>query len=100
MGRPASRWPAVAAGTLHDEESAVLMKIEKSPETFQRDLYGTKDLVRLVRPRSIAIVGASPTPGSFGYRTIQNAQLGYTGAIYPVKSEVRHDPWPYLLSEH
>jgi acetate---CoA ligase (ADP-forming) len=37
------------------------------------------------RPRSIAIVGASRTPGSVGYEIIDNLLTdGFTGAIYPV----------------
>ncbi len=54
-----------------------------------RELYGTKELSRLIRPRSIAVVGASATPGSFGYRTLQNTAFGYTGKVYPINP--RHD---------
>jgi predicted CoA-binding protein len=49
-----------------------------------RELYGAKELSRLVRPRSIAVIGASATPGSFGYRTLQNTAFGYTGNVYPI----------------
>jgi len=33
-----------------------------------RGLYGEKELTRLINPRSIAIIGASATPGSFERR--------------------------------
>ncbi|HEX6308744.1 MAG TPA: acetate--CoA ligase family protein [Longimicrobiales bacterium] len=37
------------------------------------------------RPRSIAVIGASRTPGTVGYEIIHNLLAdGYTGAIYPV----------------
>lgn len=37
------------------------------------------------RPRSIAVVGASRTPGTVGYEIIDNLLTdGFTGAIYPV----------------
>ena len=49
-----------------------------------RSLYGRSELARLCSPRSIAIVGASATPGSFGYRTVENTQLGFTGRVYPI----------------
>jgi acyl-CoA synthetase (NDP forming) len=39
----------------------------------------------LFRPRSIAVIGASRTPGTVGYEIIDNLLLeGFTGAIYPV----------------
>jgi acyl-CoA synthetase (NDP forming) len=50
----------------------------------RRELYGAKELSRLIRPRSVAVVGASATPGSFGYRTLENTKFGYTGAVFPI----------------
>ncbi len=39
----------------------------------------------LLRPRSIAIVGASRTPGTIGWQVVDNlVRHGFTGAIYPV----------------
>ena len=49
-----------------------------------RELYGNRELCRLLRPHSIAVVGASATPGSFGHRTLENISIGYTGKIYPI----------------
>ena len=40
---------------------------------------------RLLRPRSVAIVGASPTPGAFGANVLANLeQAGFNGELYPV----------------
>lgn len=50
----------------------------------QRELYGARDLARLLRPRSVAVVGASSSPGSFGYLTLRNTAFGYTGRVYPI----------------
>jgi acyl-CoA synthetase (NDP forming) len=49
-----------------------------------RALYGTSELSRLIRPRSVAVVGASNTPGAFGYRTVQNCSFGYSGKVFPI----------------
>lgn len=37
-----------------------------------------------LHPHSIAVVGASPKPGSVGSRIIDQLQLGFSGRIYPV----------------
>lgn len=43
------------------------------------------DLGPLLRPRSVALVGASATPGSFGHALLRQAlDTGYAGAVYPV----------------
>ncbi|MGB9846700.1 MAG: CoA-binding protein, partial [Desulfotomaculales bacterium] len=42
-------------------------------------------LVTLLRPQSVAIVGASKTPGKIGYALLRNViESGYKGRIYPV----------------
>jgi acetate---CoA ligase (ADP-forming) len=39
----------------------------------------------LLRPKSIAVVGASATPGKIGHTVVQNIiQSGYEGKIYPI----------------
>lgn len=39
----------------------------------------------LLRPKSIAIIGASNTPGKIGYTVVKNLlESGYEGAIYPI----------------
>lgn len=45
--------------------------------------YTSAELRPLYDPRSIAIIGASARPGSFGGRTVENLS-GYDGALYPV----------------
>ena len=55
---------------------------------MQRSPYRHAELVRTLAPRSIAVVGASSTPGTLGYRTIQNlARFG--GGIYLVNGRHR-----------
>jgi acyl-CoA synthetase (NDP forming) len=51
---------------------------------LRRELYGTQALQRLIRPRSVAVIGASNTPSTFGYRTVQNCSFGYTGKVFPI----------------
>ena len=44
-----------------------------------------RDLTPLVRPRSIAVVGASPRPGSVAGEILRNLKrCGFTGDLYPV----------------
>lgn len=55
---------------------------------MQRRAYRHDELVRVLAPQSIAVVGASPTPGTLGFRTIHNlARFG--GAIYLVNGRHR-----------
>ncbi len=43
------------------------------------------DLSRLLFPRSVAVVGASPRPGAVGGEILRNVvRCGYEGSIYPV----------------
>ena len=43
------------------------------------------DLAPLLRPQSLALVGSSATPGSFGHALLRQAlDTGYDGAVYPV----------------
>jgi acetate---CoA ligase (ADP-forming) len=54
------------------------------------------DLSRLLAPRSVAIVGASPTPGSLGNSVLMNLERhGYAGAIHlinPKRDEIGGRP--------
>ena len=56
--------------------------------TLSRPLYRAEQLNRLFAPRSIAVVGASPNPGSFGAVTCANiaAKGGYQGLLYRVNA--------------
>ena len=43
------------------------------------------ELSKLLRPRSVAVVGASPRAGSTGLRLLQHLRIGgFEGPIYPV----------------
>ena len=46
--------------------------------------YGKTELSRLIAPKVVAVVGATPTPGAFGKRTLENVQIGFTGKLYAV----------------
>ncbi len=54
------------------------------------------NISRLLRPRSIAVVGASPTPGSLGANVIANLErAGFTGALHlinPKRAEIGGRP--------
>ncbi|MBV8576593.1 MAG: CoA-binding protein, partial [Acetobacteraceae bacterium] len=50
-----------------------------------RPLYRRADLLRLLHPSSIAVIGASTRPGSFGERVLLNL-ADYDGRIYPVNA--------------
>ena len=54
------------------------------------------DLSRLLSPRSVAIVGASPTPGALGNSVLKNlARHGFTGDIHlinPKRDEIEGRP--------
>ncbi len=57
-----------------------------------RDPFSTAQIDRLLRPRSVAIVGASATPGSLSGAVLANLErAGYTGSIHlinPKRSEI------------
>ena len=54
--------------------------------TTPRSIYTRAQLDRLIAPKSIAVVGASPRAGSFGLRTIENL-AHFRGAIWPVNAK-------------
>jgi len=44
-------------------------------------------LNKMLRPKSVAVIGASATPGKIGYTVIKNLQDGgYKGKIYPINN--------------
>ncbi len=59
-----------------------------------RSLYSRTDLERLINPRTIAVVGASETLGSFGERTLTNlsAFKGHVYAVNPKYKELLSRP--------
>ncbi|MBI2754806.1 MAG: CoA-binding protein [Betaproteobacteria bacterium] len=59
-----------------------------------RPAYTRAELLRLIAPRSIALVGASPRAGSFGMRTLENL-AHYTGEVLLVNPKVDVNPLRY-----
>jgi predicted CoA-binding protein len=64
-------------------------------------VYRHAELDRILNPRSIAIIGASSKPGSFGERVLSNL-AGYAGAIHLVNAKYErlgeHRCYPSLSS--
>ncbi len=47
-------------------------------------------LNRILRPQSIAVIGASRRPGTIGHETVASLiRCGFTGALYPVNPDAR-----------
>ncbi len=71
-----------------------------SPGTEKRALYGKAELTRLINPASVAVIGASPTPGSFGLNTLRQIEGGYKGGVYPINPKyptiLNHACYPSL----
>ena len=57
--------------------------------TPERALYRAEQLRPLLEPRSIAIMGASERPGSFGLRTLESLR-GQGCRVYPVNPKYEH----------
>ena len=75
----------------HDAEVVtVVLDIAPSPAAVaaaeERDRTSVvRSMARLLKPRSIAVVGASRRPGSIGYELVRNLVVGgFTGPVYPV----------------
>ena len=68
---------------------------------LERGVYTRAQLERLIAPRSIAIVGASPRAGSFGLRTLENL-ANFRGAVWPVNAKYpkigAHECFPSLAA--
>lgn len=51
---------------------------------------GGTALAALLRPRAVAVIGASRTPRTMGHQILTNlVQQGFTGAVYPVNPQAR-----------
>jgi len=50
----------------------------------RKALFRRDQMRRLIDPASIAVVGASETPDSFGQRILANIRIGYAGKVYPI----------------
>jgi acyl-CoA synthetase (NDP forming) len=56
-----------------------------SMQAFPADAAALRDLTPLMRPASVAVLGASPRPDSFGNSVVKNLRGGgYDGRIYPI----------------
>lgn len=55
---------------------------------MKRDLYTARELGRMLAPQSIAVVGASETPGNFGRRSIENL-CDFKGVVHAVNPNYR-----------
>src|SRR5689334_21527593 len=73
----------------HSLQSGRAKQRPKRPMTaIARPVYRRADLLRLLHPGSIAVIGASARPASFGERVLLNLK-DYDGRIYPVNA--RHE---------
>lgn len=57
-------------------------------KTAPRPLYDRADLLRLIAPKSVAVIGASDRTGAFGARVMTNLKQ-FKGQVWPVNA--RHD---------
>lgn len=55
----------------------------------ERDRQATvRSMVRLLRPRAVAVIGASRQPGTIGHEILRNlVASGFTGPVFPVNPE-------------
>src|ERR1019366_4785023 len=54
-------------------------------QTKRTTVYSRQELTRLLHPQSVAVIGASTRPGSFGERVLHNLRH-YGGRYYPVNA--------------
>jgi acetyl coenzyme A synthetase (ADP forming)-like protein len=59
---------------------------------YERDRKATaRSMQRLLRPRSIAVIGASRSPGTVGHELVRNLVAGgFQGPVYPVNPTAAH----------
>jgi acyl-CoA synthetase (NDP forming) len=46
-----------------------------------------RDIAAFFEPRSVAVIGASRTPGKAGYQQLVNLQRGFAGCVYPINPQ-------------
>ena len=74
----------------------VVMDIAPTPEALaslhERDRKATaRSMGRLLRPHSIAVIGASRSPGTVGHELVRNlVSGGFQGPVYPVNPTAAH----------
>lgn len=73
-----------------------MIRIDEANEALTSPPSTRPAIDRLLRPRSVAIVGASPTPSSFGASVLANLEnAGFAGDLYlinPKRSEIHGRP--------
>jgi acetyl coenzyme A synthetase (ADP forming)-like protein len=81
---------------LEDGVVRVVMDISPTPEALQA-LYerdrkaAARSMQRLLRPRSVAVIGASRSPGTVGHELVRNLVTGgFQGPVYPVNPTASH----------
>ena len=81
---------------LEDGVVRVVMDISPTPEAlsalYERDRRAAaRSMQRLLRPRSIAVIGAARTPGTVGHELVRNLVAGgFKGPVYPVNPSAAH----------
>ena len=74
----------------------VVMDISPTPEAlsalYERDRKAAaRSMQRLLRPRSVAVIGASRSPGTVGHELVRNlVSGGFQGPVYPVNPTATH----------
>ena len=79
----------------HTEEGVVQVRFDLTPTQQSRDMMAAREhratarsIEAILRPNSLALVGASRVPGSVGDLVFANLLEGsFSGTIYPVNSE-------------
>jgi acyl-CoA synthetase (NDP forming) len=73
-------------------DARMILPPPQSPPTLggRFDAAPQTGLAAVFEPRSVAIIGASTTPGKAGFNIVQNLlRLGYQGEVYPVNPRAR-----------
>ncbi|HTV10334.1 MAG TPA: GNAT family N-acetyltransferase [Acidimicrobiales bacterium] len=74
----------------------VVMDISPTPEAlaalYERDRKATaRSMEHLLRPTSVAVIGASRTPGTVGHELVRNLVTGgFKGPVFPVNPTASH----------
>ncbi len=83
----------------HREEDVLAVSFDSSPTVDSRAVMAAREhraearsVQRLLQPRSVAVVGASRSPGGLGHRILQAIVAGgFTGTVVAVHPEVGRD---------
>jgi len=73
-------------------DARMILAPPQSPPTLggRFDAVPQTDLTAVFEPRSVAVIGASATPGKAGFNILDNLlRLGYEGEVYPVNPKAR-----------